>query len=131
MASLVLANSCRTFGSSVQSRPQPGIENRSPCCLPVLPKRLSLKLAASGSKCRTFAPVSRHRRVEPVWRYGRKSSVCLLGGKDTSEGDNEVMSFPPQSFPKHQRSSIVVVAVNSNMPLFVNFQRGTFCVREC
>ncbi|XP_021907090.1 uncharacterized protein LOC110821532 [Carica papaya] len=50
----------------------------------------SLKVSTSASKHSKYELVLKHRNHVPAMKYQRGAPVCLLGGKDKSEGSDEI-----------------------------------------
>lgn len=55
--------------------------------------RTSFALRATASVSTQFSPLLNHRRHTPTGKWKRSSSVCLFGGKDKSNGGDEVRCF--------------------------------------
>ncbi|KAF9680244.1 hypothetical protein SADUNF_Sadunf06G0101200 [Salix dunnii] len=75
-------------------------QNDAPLCILPLPRvngssMKSLKYPSNGLMQQHFATLLKHRQSEPVVKYRNGSAVCLLGGEDKSEKDNQGMAWNP------------------------------------
>lgn len=55
--------------------------------------RASFALRPTASVSTQFSPLLNHRRVAPTGKWKQSSAVCLFGGKDKSNGGDEVRCF--------------------------------------
>ncbi|KAG5243322.1 glycine-rich family protein [Salix suchowensis] len=75
-------------------------QNDAPLCVLPLPRvngssMKSLKYPPNGLMQQHFATLLKHRKSEPVVKYRNGSAVCLLGGEDKSEKDNQGLAWNP------------------------------------
>ncbi|CAK7343170.1 unnamed protein product [Dovyalis caffra] len=75
-------------------------QNDAPLCVLPLPRfngssMKSLKYPPNGLIHQQFAHLLKHQKSEPVVKYWNSSAVCLLGGKDKSEKDNQGLGWNP------------------------------------
>ncbi|KAJ9178305.1 hypothetical protein P3X46_010199 [Hevea brasiliensis] len=94
MATCVHASPCRPFfhvSNTSQSHQQP----RMPRVLPVGVKCFPTMCVKLASMCPQYGLVLKHRQHETATKYQQGTPVCLLGGKDKSERDNEGSSWNP------------------------------------
>ncbi|KAI5584882.1 hypothetical protein BDE02_06G110700 [Populus trichocarpa] len=75
-------------------------QNNAPLCVLPLPRvngssMKSLKYPPNGLMQQQFATLLKHQKSEPVVKYRNGSAVCLLGGEDKSEKDNQGLAWNP------------------------------------
>ncbi|KAH8505680.1 hypothetical protein H0E87_012778 [Populus deltoides] len=75
-------------------------QNDAPLCVLPLPRvngssMKSLKYPPNGLMQQQFATLLKHQKSEPVVKYRNGSAVCLLGGEDKSEKDNQGLAWNP------------------------------------
>lgn len=75
-------------------------QNDAPLCVLPLPRvngssMKSLKYPPNGLMQQQFATLLKHQKSEPVVKYRNGSAVCLLGGEDKSEKDNQGPAWNP------------------------------------
>lgn len=75
-------------------------QNDAPLCVLPLPRvngssMKSLKYPQNGLMQQQFATLLKHQKSEPVVKYRNGSAVCLLGGEDKSEKDNQGLAWNP------------------------------------